>query len=197
MFRAPLTLSLAALVAVNFIPLVGVLRGDFALGDVMMLFWAENVVIGLYNLLRMLTLLVVRRDRSVLFFAPFFVFHYGLFCLVHGFFIVTLFGGTGGWSELVSKNGLLWPLLALVVSHGLSYVVNFVLAGEFRATDTSQLMRAPYARIIVLHVTIILGAGAVLALGSPIMAVAMLIVLKTAVDIVAHVREHRKLAGRG
>jgi len=41
-----MTLSIAALVAVNFIPLVGVLFLDWEIGPILLLYWSENLVVG-------------------------------------------------------------------------------------------------------------------------------------------------------
>jgi hypothetical protein len=54
-------------------------------------------------------------------------------------------------------------------------------------------MTQPYARVVVLHVAIIGGAVLVQALGSALPALALLIVLKTAIDLAAHLAERRKL----
>lgn len=48
---------------------------------------------------------------------------------------------------------------------------------------------------MVLHSVILGGGAAVMALGEPLVALVMLVVLKTAVDVVAHRREH--LAAQG
>ena len=53
-------------------------------------YWAENVVIGCYTVLRMLEsgrgAAGEKIGKSL-----FFCFHYGMFCLVHGVFVMTLF----------------------------------------------------------------------------------------------------------
>ena len=48
-------LALAALVAVNLVPLVGVAFLGWRLYDVMLLYWLENGVIGAFTLARMVT----------------------------------------------------------------------------------------------------------------------------------------------
>ena len=54
-------------------------------------------------------------------------------------------------------------------------------------------MMAPYGRIILMHVTIIFGAWLILALGAPILALVLLIVLKIFSDARAHHKEHAAL----
>ena len=53
-------------------------------------------------------------------------------------------------------------------------------------------MFAPYGRLVVLHMTIIFGGMAIAFTGAPAAAVAILVVLKTALDVGFHLAEHRK-----
>ena len=53
-------------------------------------------------------------------------------------------------------------------------------------------MRAPYGRVVVLHLTILVGAVAVATVGAPIAALAVVVVLKTGIDLAARLREHRR-----
>lgn len=53
-------------------------------------------------------------------------------------------------------------------------------------------MRQPYGRVAVLHVTLLVAAFAVTALGAPIAALAFMVLLKIVLDAAAHVREHRR-----
>ena len=140
------------------------------------------------------------------FLIPFFTFHYGMFCLVHGIFVFVLLGGgkgmmgggfgVGKFSELVSSAisaGGIWPALGLCISHLYSFFTNFLGKGEYRRTAAPILMAAPYGRIGVLHIAIIFGAFAIIALGSPVFLLVLMIVGKIALDIKLHLRSHRKL----
>jgi hypothetical protein len=194
--RRPLLVSATALVAANLIPLTGVLAGGWRVFDVLLLFWAENVVIGLFNVARLLTL-SVRGDLGAAGLAAFFAVHYGIFTLVHGIFVVTLFGPAGAspfaMLALLATPALAWPLAALLASHGVSFLANFILGGEMDRVTPGALMTAPYGRVVVLHVTIIFGGFAVEASGAPILALALLVALKIGVDLSAHLAEHRRL----
>ena len=66
------------------VPLFGVLFSDWDVGLVLGLFWIENLIIGVLNLLKMLIVGVRQKAAKAMFLCPFFVFHYGLFCLGHG-----------------------------------------------------------------------------------------------------------------
>lgn len=197
---APLTLSTTVLVLANLLPLGAVLLGWWSAYEVLLLFWAENVVIGLFNVARMLALMVLKRESGMLVLIPFFGVHYGMFTYVHGMFVIAMLGPPGanamedGIALLLAPDGLLLALLALVASHGFSFVANFLLGGEWRDEDGTRLMVQPYGRVVVLHLVIIAGGALVLALGEPAWALVLLVLLKIGVDIAAHRRQHRALA---
>jgi hypothetical protein len=201
--------SLVALVLVNLLPLLGVLVFHWDVAALVVLYWSENLVLGFYTLLKML----VKSPLGGLGSGVFFLIHYGGFCAVHGLFIMVLLV-----DETVDPMpGDPWPLflvfpqllinvvrqvldyappewlfafVALVISHGISFVMNFLLAGEREELTLKDLMGAPYGRIVVLHVAIILGGFAVMALGEPVALLVVLVLLKLALDIRLHLREH-------
>lgn len=194
-----------ALIAANLLPLYGVLALGWEVFPVMVLFWMENIMIGVLNVLRMLLASPGRAAAWVpkLFVAAFFCVHYGLFTAVHGLFVFTLFGGDayralvdGLWAGEAARRAIteftLWPALAaLAASHVFSFLFNYLGRGEFRDASPAALMHAPYGRVIVLHVTIIFGGILTQALRSPLWALLPLIAFKIALDLLAHVREHR------
>jgi hypothetical protein len=133
---------------------------------------------------------------------PFFVMHYGIFWLVHGVFVwmLPLFGAMESETAAVAMTTGFEPLtipfavLGLAISHGLSYWFNFIKGGEYLRTSAAAQMFAPYGRLVVLHVTIIIGGMAIAFTGAPAAAVAILVALKTALDVGFHLAEHRKVA---
>jgi hypothetical protein len=132
---------------------------------------------------------------------PFFVMHYGIFWVVHGVFVFTLpaFGAmsgspTGDLTAGFEPGTILLALIALAISHGLSYYWNFVRGGEYRRVSAAGQMFAPYGRLVVLHITIIFGGIAISTTGAPVAAIAILVVLKTILDLGFHLAEHRKAA---
>src|SRR5207342_1534600 len=77
----------------------------------------------------------------------------------------------------------LWPaLLAMVVSHGVSFFWNFLGRREYVGRTIKQQMTEPYQRMILLHITIIFGAWPVLLMGQPLPALLLLVVLKIVMD---------------
>lgn len=205
--------SLAALIAVNILPLLGVVLLNWDVAALMVLYWSENLIIGLYTLLKM----VVTSPLAGLGTGAFFLIHYGGFCAVHGVFIMSLLVD----SEFEPFPGDPWPLFlvfpqllfnvaaqvlalaptewlvtfcALVISHGISFVVNFLHGPERDEVTVKQLMGAPYGRVVVLHIAIIFGGIAVMALGQPVYMLIVLVLMKLGMDVGLHLREHRKFA---
>jgi hypothetical protein len=228
--------AVAALVAVNLLPLAGVLLLGWRLSDLMLLYWLENGIIGGFTVLKILTsrapadalgpahgevIVPLPHRLGAVGTALFFAVHYGVFWTVHGVFVRLFFGPEPGpfggpWS------GPGWPggpfgglpmaaeplgpaiaggfglaLLSLVVSHGTSYVVNYLGRGEDRSLSPLALMQQPYGRVIVLHVTILGGGFLAMFLGQPLLSLVLLVALKTAVDVQAHLREHGSVARAG
>lgn len=152
--------------------------------------------------------------------AGFFLIHYGIFWLVHGVFVWTLplfFGGSGplapfspdigqgfgpdalAFDHIVINSGpdlsaVAWGALGLAISHGASFVLNFLGRGEYLRISAAQQMFAPYGRLVILHLSIIFGAFISLAIGSPVGAIAVLVILKTIVDLGLTLRAHGWLA---
>lgn len=87
--------SLYALLAANLIPLLGVMALGWRVGDIMFLFWLENAIIGVFNIVRML----IATGGGILAFVmklptvAFFTVHYGLFTFVHGIIVIVMFVG--------------------------------------------------------------------------------------------------------
>jgi hypothetical protein len=53
--------------------------------------------------------------------------------------------------------GLEWPVLGLAVSHGISFVKNFLFGQEYLSFKINEIMIRPYKRIVLMHVAIIAG----------------------------------------
>jgi hypothetical protein len=179
--------GLAALVAANLLPLVGAVAFGWDLGLILLLYWAESAIILLFSLVKV----GLVAGAAAAFLIPFFIVHAGIFMLVHLVFIATLFVDRpdAGWLSFARDLGV--GAAVLFLSHLVSFVQNAVRRGE-RAANGQAVMVGFYARIFVMQLTIILGGFLTLALGSPAWALALLVVLKTGADAMAHLRERRK-----
>ncbi len=93
-------------------------------------------------------------------------------------------------------GAIAFAALALFIGHGASFLFNYLGRGEYRQVSAAGLMFAPYGRLVILHLTILLGAFAIMVVGAPVGAIAVLVALKTAMDLGFHLREHRNVAAR-
>lgn len=188
----------------NAVPIAGVLLLGWSVFPLVLLYWLENVIVGGFNVAKML--LAQPREPAYwagkLFIVPFFIVHFGLFTFVHGVLLVALLGpkGTqpfdvlGTVAPAIRENHLGWAVVSLVVSHGLSFYWNYIKNGEYQRASMNALMAQPYGRVVVLHLTVLFGGWIVMALGSPLPALLLLVVIKTAADLRAHKAERRKFA---
>ena len=194
--------SVVALILANLVPVAGVICFGWEVFPLMFLFWSENVIVGVFNVLRMIFAMFFK--VGVLPMIPFFCVHYGLFTYVHGVFVVALFGGGinqhGGFPspemfwQIMRENHLSWAVLGLAVSRGISFATNYVGQGEFRRITPGQLMAQPYGRIVVLHVALLGGAFLIQALHSPMFGLLVLVALKIILDLAGHLRERSKFS---
>lgn len=211
--------SVLALIIANLAPLFGVLFLGWDAATIVLLYWVENLIIGGYNILMMILVKVKSRSAPFqkLFMIPFFTVHYGGFCAVHGFFLLTFFK-IGSDMDVFSPQdpwpgplvfvqllvsvvtqlwesrpaGFEWPVLGLAVSHGISFIRNYLIGGEYLTRLIGTLMSRPYKRIVLMHVVIIAGGVPIMMLGSPVPLLCILIVLKITMDIWLHTKSHKE-----
>jgi hypothetical protein len=188
--------DLALIVLLNAVPLAGVLWWHWPPFPLMVLFWFENVIVGLAHALRLLlapaTQLPAGRAGAAI-GAGFFALHFGLFCLVHGVLIVGLFARHAAGPTLESHlQVLIDPLrfdpqlraAALAVAGlGLARLFGELLRGERSRWNDPRLPMQPYGRVILLHVALVAGGLTKLALGAPVGVLTLLVLLKAGYDI--------------
>ncbi len=193
---------LLALITANIVPLFGAVFWDWDTFSIVFLYWAENLAIGFYTILKIAFLPVPdpaeRRSLGEFFvkislILPFTI-HYGLFTAVHVFMVLMLFEKEKAGS-VVSPH-MAGALVALFLSHGVSFVRNYLLRGEFASGNLLKLMILPYGRMVVMHIAILAGGFLTMTLGSPLGLLVMLIALKTVIDVKLHLREHKKAKPR-
>lgn len=188
-------LFVTMLILLNAVPVYGVFAWQWQSFDLIFLYWLENLIIGVFTVIRFIARPYQHPIDAIipLFMAPFFAFHYGMFCYGHGTFIIGLFGKdlpenitSGGVFNaiipVIASNHLFWPVAALFAYQLLDWIrdtYKYGLGGD----GIKDLMTAPYRRIIVLHITIIASGFALSALDEPVSGLIILIVLKVIFDI--------------
>lgn len=141
---------------------------------------------------------------SKLFDVPFFIVHYGMFCLVDGAILFEFFGHGShavglsdeirNFADVFTAERLWWCVAAIAASHLYSFFVNYIRRGEYRRTTVNLQMFQPYGRIIILHIAIILGGVIGTLLGGNLAILMMLIAGKTLFDLSLHLLERQRHA---
>ena len=117
--------------------------------------------------------------------AGFFTVHYGLFWVVHGVFVFTFIPAMTGLAVpglapaasppdqfMPRMQGVDLPVFAfgvvgLAISHGVSFWMNYLGRGEYLTLSPADVMTQPYGRLVIMHLTILLGAFVSIFFGTP------------------------------
>ena len=193
----PLKPSAILLILVNLVPLIGVLLFSWEAAGILLIYWSESAIIGFYMILK---IIFAKGDigtpASRFFIVLFLAFHFGMFMLGHLFFLLMavipesyyspLFSGdsfeAGLQNFLEASGNWLFTVMLLFMSHGFSFLTNYIIGGEREKADVGTLMQMPYQRVVVMHITIIFGAM----LGAPVL---VLVLIKIIFDLRAHLAE--------
>ncbi|MFH1089387.1 MAG: DUF6498-containing protein [Candidatus Uhrbacteria bacterium] len=175
------------LILINLIPLLGVLFFDWSLFLVFFYYWLENCLVGLSSAGEMLMLSFWwRKIRIGLASTAFFIFHYGGFMVGHLFLLVFFFATNDPIFERFVWPS--WPLfwfiflnfIPVLLGYGIS-LIRFYQAKD-KTIRLGKLIFNPYRRLLVVHLTLLLGGLVAASLGAPILSLAVLIGLKLAFD---------------
>ena len=196
------------LILSDVLPIIGVLAWNWDAFLILALYWMETGVIGFWAILRVATVSEGRGSGTGPGLALFFVFHAGMFMLVHFIFLWALFSGKWAqqvhgpgdfFAQVVVATGLWLPLTVLFLSRGLWFYCQLtgwnpvqslerMLWGHATTPpqpiiDTGTIMIRFYVRIIGMQFAIIGGGFLALKIGS-MAPLVILIALKTLFDLV-------------
>lgn len=195
--------SAVLLVLVNLIPIFGVIFWNWNAFDIIVLYWIENIVIGVCNIPRIIMAQVPVYGTNYLnskegytianlflnlFLAGFFTMHFGIFTVVHGVFVNMIALNRSSFLISNDYSGIGAFFLALLISHGFSLIYNYILRGEYEQTSATQQMGAPYPRIFVLQLTLILGGF--LSFFSSRYLIVIFVLIKILFDLGFHLKSH-------
>jgi hypothetical protein len=189
-------LRLAPLLVFALLPAIGILFLGWDWREVLVLYWFENVGLGVAIVVRMLRPAFVdareggntTRGRSLINFC----LYYGLFTLVHGVFVFAIvggaidgiLGGSGATPQPSTASSLDWPSILVVTLVGTALHIAAALLGPAPIRLGDRLIATAYQRVNVLHVAILAGAILIVFLGLPSAAALVLVVLHAIVDVV-------------
>ena len=190
---------LLLIVLLNLIPVGGVLWLGWDAGQILMLYWVENIIVGVMSLIRILT--ARQRDTPAAGSAGagsaaagsigvgcFFIVHYGLFTLVHGVFTMMLAsriidGEDGLWERVFANPTFHWAVLGATALQVVILIREWWSSGLWRRSSPGVEMFRPYGRIVVLHVTVLAAAWLLSETSAPMGAVLILCLMKAVVEL--------------
>lgn len=178
--------ALVALVIANGFVAFQTFRHEWGYYEVMLIYWLEVVILGFYNVLRMLVVGVVgaaplgawaarwvdlgsalNRLGLTAIGVGFFVVKFGAFALTIGLVVVLLpafldveddGAGAGLHRALMAAGpGLLIAAGVLGLSHGVSFTRNFLAGREYDRIDVVSLAFWPYLRLSLVAATLLVG----------------------------------------
>lgn len=213
--------GLVALVIANLFVALQTLQHEWGYYQTLLIYWSEVVILGGYNVVRLMVVGVFgarplgdwaarwvdpgsRLNRFIytVIGVGFFVLKFGGFALTVGLFVLLLPAflrpdGQGGASihrALIEAGpGLLTATGALCLSHGVSFLRNFLLGREYDRVSIVSLVFAPYVRMSLVGAVLLLGiaiARLVPALGQETAFAVVMVLLKLLTDAVSHTLEH-------
>lgn len=187
--------SAATLVLSNLLTIVIAVISKWSISEVMWIYWGQSVIIGYFNRKRILSLKqfstkgltikgmpvepTMETKRKT---ARFFAIHYGMFHVGYFVFLLTQKPALSGLSLL---NAVVC-VATFFLNHRFSYLYN--RQRDMNSTpNIGSIMALPYARIIPMHLTIILGS--LLAIRSA-RELVLFLSLKTLADLSMHMVKH-------
>lgn len=217
------------IILANLITILGVLFLQWDAMAIICLYWFENIITGFFNVLKMafskakfqisnytkisdtgsVGIQEFSRKNQEAFsgilkfiLIPFFIVHFGGFCVGHAVFLDTFlfgnsmaFGFTGPAISIftgVVTTDLIWGALVIFASHLFSFFLNYFGKKEYEKIPLQVLMFQPYSRVFVLHMSIIfMGVFLFQSGNNNVMMVIPFILIKTVVDVRQHIRMHK------
>lgn len=187
--------SLVGVIASNLLSIILATVFDWDLGEILWIYWAQNVIIGLSNFARIMSLQefttkglssngrpVPETQKAKRDTAFFFLVHYGFFHFVYAVFLAAQHP-----VNLAASGDLAFLTVAIAgfaLTHGYSFIHNKGADFRHRKPNLGAMLFYPYMRVLPMHFIILAGAF----LGGGAMTVFML--MKTVADAGMHIAEH-------
>jgi hypothetical protein len=193
--------SVTFLLLSNLLTIVLAVMQQWDVHVLMWIYWGQSVVIGYFNVHRILDLKEFSTANFLVNDKPvdptpetqrqtavFFALHYGFFHLGYLVFLLVGYSLQGAFTVA----GIALCILVFYFNHRFSYYYNQERERE-GVPNIGSILFFPYVRIVPMHLMIIMGG---VFLGNNSMALVLFLLLKTAADVAMHVIEHAMARAR-
>jgi hypothetical protein len=182
------------LIVANLFPLLGVLTLGYDAGVVLLIYWTECCIVGMYHLFKIWLALDRNNNAALqkLALTGLYLLNYGVFLAAYLGIIIFMFKSdlmTNFWNEISSIS---FAILFLLLSHGISFFVNYIARDEFEKEKSNLLIGSSYSRVLIMNVIFLVGAFLTFLYGDNILLLSSFILLKIIFDIRAYFLERQK-----
>jgi hypothetical protein len=178
-------MNLMAILCWNLAALVPIALGWWDPFAVLACYWFENLCTGVVQFLKLRDRERFVPDRTQLFpMSRFFAMHYGMFTGVHGILVLVFFGIVMGGLQQ-GRVALGWSLLAIAIIHAFQFQHDWRRRQGWLATSTGRLMAEPYARVMVMHATVLAGGWLALSSQEPGRVLLLFAIVKLAIELLS------------
>lgn len=195
--------SVVTLIAVNVVVLCIAIVQNWNTYDIILTYWTENVVIGIFNLPK---ILMAEKDHpgkaptttgNKVLTVFIFCFHYAFIAVLHLMLIIDSFAPdypdkTFGTVSIEWDINLLLGMCMLFIGHLISFGTNYIKKKEYKKVSPFQLMMLPYLRVMFVHIFILSAGFFIISMNEPSTSIMIaFMLLKIIVDALSHIAEHK------
>ncbi len=187
--------------------IVFLLMGKIEPYTVLFGYFLETIIIGVFNVFKMFA--ASRYDgsgKSIYFFIPFFIFHYGMFVAIQSVFVFVVFGIGGttsirepfhlfeNYTYILHLKGMEYVIPLLIATQLIKFVFDYMAPKKYLNFTVLEIMYKPYVRIFIQQFTVIIAMFFMMFSNVPVIAALLLILFRAIVDFVlASIRSNTKV----
>lgn len=169
-------------------------------------YFLETIVIGIFNVLKMLwSILYGKSEKSGFSLIFFFLFHYGFFVAIQSIFGFALFGIEGkgiikepfniieNYSAILQLEDIKFALPAILFTHLGKFIADYIQNEKYKIFTASELMTKPYVRIFLQQFVVIISFFFIVFSEAGFIAAILLILFRLFVDLILEsIKENSK-----
>ena len=186
--------STITLIVANAVPIAGLIFWNWNIGEILLLFWIEAAIIGIYTLVKVgivdRLVFVVRGPFAAFAFA-FILFWLLMVTLMISHEVNKIITGVYQKQDYAAIARSLSPaIVAFVISHGVSFVLDFLGKKEYLHFSSEKIAAGFFMHLIPFFAATLIAAFVVSAFGNVIALFLIAILVKLALDIAVHQGDH-------